>query len=114
MEDYKPFDPVPTQWALSFLFFLAVILTVGLAKQNPSTTTTLSIGLIVAGLPLMIYGLIKARHYKNVFDYEPTIFWRRKSNGKRVRAFLMACNFIGLYCLLAGAILLFDIFKSIK
>jgi hypothetical protein len=114
MDDYQPIDPVPTPWSLNFLFFLAVILTVGLAKQNPLTATTLSIGMIVAGLPLMIYGVIKARQYKDILDYEPTSFWRRKSNGKRVRTFLMTCDFIGLYCLLVGVVLLFDIFTSTK
>ena len=107
-DDYKPL-PVPTQWTYSFLYFLAIFLGVELGNKAPATTLSLSIGLISAGLPTLIYGLTKNRQYKNVFDYEPIVFRKRVSNSKRVRTFLMACNWIGLYCLIVGIIFLFKI-----
>jgi hypothetical protein len=105
-EDYEPVVTIPTQWAPTWLVFLAMILSVELGKENLLIALPMAIGLLIVSLPLLIYGLITTRQYKNVFDYEPTVFWRKESNGKKVRAFLMTCNYLGLYCLIVGGILL--------
>ena len=106
-DDFQPITSIPTQWAFSFLYFLAIVLGIELGDKNPTSALSLSIGLITAGAPTLIYGIVKNRQYKNVFDYEPIIFRKKAGNGKKVRTFLMACNWIGLYCLIVGIVLLY-------
>ena len=103
--DYEPVTSIPTQWAFSFLYFLAIILGIELGNKTPTTALSLSIGLIAAGLPTLLYGIIKSKQHKNVYDYEPTVFRKKASNGKKIRTFLMTCSWIGLYCLVVGVVL---------
>lgn len=94
----------------NFLFFSLIAFGVWGAQKNPTPVLILSIALILLGVPLFIYGFINIERYKDVFDYEPAIFWGKMRNGKEAREVLGTINVIGLWGFLAGAVLLLTVF----
>ena len=88
------------------LFFGAIILGITVGHEHRLVTHIISIGLVVVGTPMFIYGLTNAGKHKTVFDYEPTVFWGKQSNGKTAREILMTFNTVGLWCALTGIALL--------
>jgi hypothetical protein len=89
------------------LFLSALVLGITLGREHRLTTMAISIGLILGGIPAFAYGLVSMRKYKEVFDYEPTVFWGKQSNGKNARDILTTFNVVGIWCTLTGIALLF-------
>ncbi len=90
------------------LFFGALILGITVGRVHPLITHIISVGLILVGIPMLVHGLTTMGKYKDTFDYEPTTFWGRPSNGKSAREVLAAFNVAGFWCTLTGiALLLF-------
>jgi hypothetical protein len=87
--------------------FLAIVL-IGYAYRGGAPLMVASLGgvLLVAGVPAVWYSSTLLQRYKGVFDYEPTEFWGRPSNGKEARGVLLSLNTLGLFAVLAGLALL--------
>lgn len=90
-----------------FLFFSFVLFGVNVGKEHPAAILITSIFLLAFGIPLSVYGLYSVQRYKDVYDFEPTIFWKQERNGKYAREILAAVISIGIWASLAGAALIF-------
>ncbi len=88
------------------LFISAFILGITVGRVHPLITHIISVGLILIGTPIFVYGLVTMGKYKDTFDYEPTTFWGRPSNGKTAREVLATFNVAGFWCALTGVTLL--------
>ncbi len=91
----------------NFLLLCLIVFSFVLLRKSPWLYFSLAALLVVVGLPLFIYGLVSAGRYKDVFDYEPTIFLGKQKNGSQVRDMLMTATSVGLWCSLSGIVLFF-------
>ena|SRR5688572_12503573 len=89
-----------------FVFLCILVAGASLSKQYLYFIQIISFLMIILGLPTAIYGFYSAAKYKDVFDYEPTIFWGKESNGKTARTVLMIFSTIGSWCFFVGGILI--------
>jgi hypothetical protein len=89
----------------SFLFLALIIMGGAYSHQAPWTILAISILFAFFGIPSFMYSLNEMEKIKGVFDFEPTEFWGRVSNGGVTRGVLMSTNALGLWSMLAGAVL---------
>lgn len=90
----------------SFIFICIFLTGFRLGRDYPIAVRTTSIFMVVVGLALVLFGFLVTEKYKNIFDYEPTMFWGKESNGKTARGILRAFGIIGFCSFFTGVILL--------
>ena len=86
----------------SVLFVGVLILGATIGRADTAATFIISVGLVLLGTPAFIYGISAADRYKNTYDYEPTLFWGKPTNGKHAREVLITFSSVGLWCALTG------------
>ncbi len=90
---------------ISNLFFIIyIVLALYIGDRWPWMVSVLGAAMILAGVPLFLYGSRKIGEYKNIYDYEPTRFWGKETNGKEAREVLAGLNAISFWCVLTGLI----------
>lgn len=90
----------------SFLFLGIIVLGINIGKLHPTAVLVTSLLLLLCGLPVCLYGLFTIQKYKDVFDFEPTLFLGKQRNGKYARQVLMAMTTIGGWCSLTATVLI--------
>ena len=92
---------------LSNLLFLGIIiLGIHIGKSHPAAVFLASLLLVLLGLPVFVYSLYAFQKYKDVYDFEPTQFLGKPSNGKHARQVLMAEVTIRIWCSITGTVLI--------
>jgi len=90
----------------TFLLFLVVVGAFAEVGRAPWLVLSLGGFLLLLGVLGMVYVNRNMAKYKTVFDYEPTEFQGKPSNGADVRSFLIAVNTLSLWCVIAALIML--------
>ncbi len=98
----------------SFLFLALIVLGSMAAPSAPMPILIMAVCLFAIGVPLAVYAFKALERYKEVFDYEPTEFWGRTSNGKQARENLMTMSTTGLWCGLSGIALMLVVAFRLK